>query len=273
MYYILKQGFKDYKDFLIFLRFSRSCVCLPPSILHHTSYIFPLTSYIFPLTSSSYQSACPRDSSPAIPGIQTAILQSAGFILPLRIKKNTFFFGKTLDYFRQKPYLSTNRSRHRFSSERNAAYQGGPFFVRTYMKYAKPLLSIQQQIDILKQRGLLIENNQEARQALDTISYFRLAGYWRLMEADKTRHIFKEGSKFSQILGLYHFDEELRLLLFSVIQHIEVAVRARMIRIFAERHGAFWFMLSLHAARMEDNGSSIYGNVVQTLQQHERQRG
>ena len=62
------------------------------------------------------------------------------------------------------------------------------------------------------------------------------------MEADKTQHIFKEGSKFSQILALYHFDEELRLLLFSAVQHIEVAVRARMIRIFAERYGGFWFM-------------------------------
>ena len=131
--------------------------------------------------------------------------------------------------------FALDRSRRRFSSARNVAYQGGPFFVYRVMEYTKQLLTLQQQIDVLKKRGLQIDNEAEAKDMLDTISYFRLAGYWRLMEADKVRHIFKPGSKFSQIISLYHFDEELRLLLFSSIQQIEVAVRARMIRLFAER--------------------------------------
>ena len=109
------------------------------------------------------------------------------------------------------------------------------------MRYTKQLLTLQQQINILKQRGLIIENETEAISTLDSISYFRLAGYWRLMEADKRLHIFKPGSHFSHIVSLYHFDEELRLLIFSAIQQIEVTVRARMIRLFSERHGAFWF--------------------------------
>ena len=153
--------------------------------------------------------------------------------------------------------FALNRTRHRFSSARNVAYQGGTFFVYTFMRYTKQLLSLQQQIDVLKQRGLLIENEEEAKRALDIISYFRLAGYWRLMEADKQQHAFKSGSRFSQILSLYRFDEELRILLFSAIQHIEVAVRARMIRIFAERHGAFWFMDS----SLAENSNLFAGNL------------
>ena len=155
-----------------------------------------------------------------------------------------------------------DRTRRRFSSARNVAYQGGTFFVYMLMRYTKPLLSIQQQIDILKQRGLQIENEAEARDALDTISYFRLAGYWRLMEADKQRHIFKPGSRFSQIMSLYSFDEELRILVFSAIQHIEVAVRAKMIRIFAERYGAFWFM---DVALAENN--TMFTKNLQSLQE------
>lgn len=110
------------------------------------------------------------------------------------------------------------------------------------MKYTKPLLSIQQQIDILKQRGLLIVDEDEAENVLDSISYFRLAGYWRFLEADKQLHIFKQDSRFSQVISFYNFDEELRVLVFSAIQRIEVAVRARLIRLFSEKHGAFWFM-------------------------------
>jgi len=125
------------------------------------------------------------------------------------------------------------------------------------MRYTKQLLSLQQQIDVLKQRGLLVENDEEARNALDTISYFRLAGYWRLMEADRQQHTFKSGSRFSQIISLYRFDEELRILLFSAIQQIEVTVRARMIRIFTERHGAFWFM----EPALAENSNLFAGNL------------
>lgn len=125
------------------------------------------------------------------------------------------------------------------------------------MRYTKQLLTLQQQIDILRQRGLLIENEEEAKDALDTISYFRLAGYWRLMEADRQLHTFKPGSRFSQIMSLYRFDEELRILVFSAIQHIEVAVRARMIRIFTERHGAFWFM----EPTLAENSNLFNGNL------------
>lgn len=125
------------------------------------------------------------------------------------------------------------------------------------MKYTKKLLTIQQQIDILKQRGLIIDNESETYSTLDSISYFRLAGYWRLMEKDKLQHIFKPGFRFSQVMSLYHFDEELRLLVFSAIQRIEVTVRTRLIRLFSERHGAFWFM----NPALSDNSSLFLYNL------------
>ena len=129
------------------------------------------------------------------------------------------------------------------------------------MRYTKQLLTLQQQIDILRQRGLIIVNEAEAVSVLDTISYFRLAGYWRLMEADKQSHIFKPNSHFNQIVSLYHFDEELRLLIFAAIQSIEVTVRARLIRIFSERHGAFWFMDPTLA-----DSSTMHQNNINSLQ-------
>ena len=125
------------------------------------------------------------------------------------------------------------------------------------MEYTKQLLTLDQQISILKQRGLIIENEAEAESILDTISYFRLAGYWRLMEADKQNHVFKPGSYFSQIISLYHFDEELRMLVFAAIQQIEVTVRTRLIRLFSERHGAFWFM----DATLADSNTMYQSNL------------
>lgn len=57
------------------------------------------------------------------------------------------------------------------------------------MRYNKQPISISDQIDILKRRGLMFNEEQEAKNILENVSYFRLAGYWRTMEQDGSRHI------------------------------------------------------------------------------------
>ena len=57
---------------------------------------------------------------------------------------------------------------------------------------AKQPTSITDQINLLKLRGLIIDDETEAKAVLERISYFRLASYWRPMEQDKVLHIWKE---------------------------------------------------------------------------------
>ena len=45
------------------------------------------------------------------------------------------------------------------------------------VRYTNRAITTEQQIDILKERGLLIDDVERAVKALDIISYFRLAGY------------------------------------------------------------------------------------------------
>lgn len=97
------------------------------------------------------------------------------------------------------------------------------------MRYSKPYLSIDEQIDLLKQRGLEIDM-PDASNYLRTIGFFRLSSYLHpLLEHPKENNIFKKGAKFSQAVYLYRFDRKLRFLLFSQIDKIEVATRALMI--------------------------------------------
>lgn len=110
------------------------------------------------------------------------------------------------------------------------------------MIYTKQAITLTDQINILKQRGLTIDDENEALDVLGHVSYFRLAGYWRPLEQDKQRHIFKPNSHFSTVVSLYRFDTELRMLIFSAIQRIEIAVRTKMIQHVALKHGPFWFM-------------------------------
>ena len=124
----------------------------------------------------------------------------------------------------------------------NDAYHGGTSFLYTSMKYIKRPLDLPQQLDILKQRGLTISDEEMALEQLHSISYFRLANYWRQMEKDISTHQFHPDSYFEDIINIYLFDKKLRNLIFTAIQDIEVALRTRIIHFYSLEHGAFGFM-------------------------------
>ena len=104
----------------------------------------------------------------------------------------------------------------------------GVFYIWA-MKYNKQPISIDDQITILKGRGLIFDDEQNAHSVLENISYFRLAGYWRTMEQNSSTHLFRSGSHFEDVVARYNFDSELKTLIFAAIQQIEISVRTRII--------------------------------------------
>lgn len=99
------------------------------------------------------------------------------------------------------------------------------------MEYAKPALSISDQLAILQQRGLVITDVATAAQFLNNVSYFRFAAYLRIFE--QPDHTFRTNTTMEQVTALYSFDVELRKLLFGAVQKIEIALRSRMIHEFS----------------------------------------
>ncbi len=109
------------------------------------------------------------------------------------------------------------------------------------MIYTKIPTTVIEQIQQLKDRGLQIKDLESAKHFLSNISYYRLAGYWWPMQADKNIHLFKSNSKFEDVISLYNFDRELRLLLFDVIERIEISLRTKLIYHLSFEHGFWWF--------------------------------
>ena len=107
--------------------------------------------------------------------------------------------------------------------------------------YTKQPTSIAVQMSMLKNRRLLFDDEQATIEYLKIISYFRLANYWKPMESDKVNHVFKPKSKFENVVVLYNFDKELRTIIFSAIQSIEIALRTKVIQVVSSNYGAFWF--------------------------------
>ena len=93
--------------------------------------------------------------------------------------------------------------------------------------FEKLPFTIQEQIERLETRGLLITSDDNATHYLSHISYYRLGEYWHSMQSDKNNHVFKENSKFKDVIALYQFDSELRMLLFDIIEKIEISLRER----------------------------------------------
>jgi abortive infection bacteriophage resistance protein len=107
--------------------------------------------------------------------------------------------------------------------------------------FSKKPLTIKEQIKQLQDRGLHISNIDLAEKYLSHISYYRLGEYWYVMQEDKEKHIFKAKSNFKDVVALYNFDAELRLLLFDVIEKIEISLRTKLIYHLSHEFDAWWF--------------------------------
>jgi abortive infection bacteriophage resistance protein len=106
--------------------------------------------------------------------------------------------------------------------------------------YSKPYLTIDQQIELLLTRGLLIDDKSEAARILRQLGYYRLSGYLypfrqRHVESDESGQKgsvvldeFKPGTKLSFAMDIYAFDKKLRLLLMDALESLEVALRVQV---------------------------------------------
>lgn len=94
-----------------------------------------------------------------------------------------------------------------------------------------------QQIALLQQRGMRITDVTEAKFYLQHLNYYRLSAYWLTFETDHATHQFKSEICFTDVLNLYVFDRELRLLVLDAIERIEVSVRSQWAYQLGHLHG------------------------------------
>jgi abortive infection bacteriophage resistance protein len=109
------------------------------------------------------------------------------------------------------------------------------------MKFAKPALSIADQIALLERRGMAVPDRARAAHYLKHISYYRLRAYWLPFEVSATvegDHRFQAGVSFDDALALYVFDRQLRLLVMDAVERVEVALRASWAHHLAIQYGS-----------------------------------
>jgi abortive infection bacteriophage resistance protein len=108
--------------------------------------------------------------------------------------------------------------------------------------FPKPAKTYQDQVELLRSRGMVIADPERAAFFLQHLNYYRLGAYWLPFEASHSPHKFRVGTTFEQVLDLYVFDRELRLLVLDAIERIEVSVRAQWAYQLAHRHGPHGYL-------------------------------
>lgn len=107
----------------------------------------------------------------------------------------------------------------------------------------KDYKSLDEQITILKSRGLNIPDEAAAKQFLYHNNYYRVSGYSLTL---RKHDVFAKSATFQNIVDIYDFDHELRHILLKYIEIIEVAVKSIYSHEFTKVHGATGYLDASH---------------------------
>lgn len=111
----------------------------------------------------------------------------------------------------------------------------------------KQATTIEEQLNLLRARGMVIDDEGYAKMCLEYFGYYRLGFYWYPFEDNRNEqnrsHDFIIGSKFWEVMELYHFDDSLRNLLYPYINNFEVGLRTKLVYVCSNYYAEnpLWF--------------------------------
>ena len=141
--------------------------------------------------------------------------------------------------------------------------------------YTKQPKTYEEQVDILKDRGLHIEDKNRTIRHLSAISYYRLSAYmlpYKVWKNNERTDDFVANTTWSNVYDLYVFDRKLRLLVFDAIERIEIAIRSQIIYQLSLKYGSHWqdkkdiFEIKSHIRKDDDKEITI--DVYKDIQKH-----
>lgn len=103
----------------------------------------------------------------------------------------------------------------------------------------KEFKTINEQLKILKSRGLIIEDKSIAKEFLLYNNYYRISGYSLTL---RKNDIFYESTTFQNIIDIYNFDHEFRHIILKYIEKIEVKFKSIYAYEFAKLYGSTGYL-------------------------------
>jgi hypothetical protein len=127
-------------------------------------------------------------------------------------------------------------------------------------------MTIDEQVENLKNIGLIVDDEEYAKKILNDISYFRLIKAYSLNLKSKNG-CYNKQTAFKEIVDLYLFNSNFRQLIFPEIEKVEINVRCRLANFFAEQYGVLGYLQAenfsnenYHAQFLEDIKEEVRRN-------------
>lgn len=103
----------------------------------------------------------------------------------------------------------------------------------------KDFKSYDEQIELLRSRGLIINSEESAKAILQRMNYYRLSAYSLSLRKDD---VFYPEVTIEDIVALYDFDSDLRNILFEYSSIVEVSARAYISYYHAREYGPLGYL-------------------------------
>lgn len=112
-------------------------------------------------------------------------------------------------------------------------------------------------IQELKDKGMIIKDEDFAKEILAKVNYYRLSGYWfkyqnkwinrnavysSQQEKEEKENKFAKEIIFENIANIYKFDSKLRSLCFDALEKIEISISSVICDYMCQKYGAYWFL-------------------------------
>lgn len=98
----------------------------------------------------------------------------------------------------------------------------------------KDFKTIDEQLEILRSRGLIIDDENIAKDFLLYNNYYRISGYSLTL---RKNNIFSKSASFQNIIDIYNFDHEFRHIILQYLEIIEVQMKSIYVYEFTKVHG------------------------------------
>lgn len=140
--------------------------------------------------------------------------------------------------------------------------------------YDKKPTTFEEQINILRSRNLLVEDEDKAKDILCRVNYYRLSAY---MLSFKVNDAFKEDITLNDIYEIYCFDKKLRNLLVGVLESIEIEFRTHFAYYLSHKYGAMGYLDSInfvnskyHTKFIQELETEVYRNREELFIKHHK---
>lgn len=97
--------------------------------------------------------------------------------------------------------------------------------------------TIDEQIEILKAKGLVIEDVNHAREVLFRENYFFISGYRHMFTVEGNKNQFLPGTNFDELYGVFTFDRKIRNTFFKNILIVENNIKSIISYHLSKKYG------------------------------------